>query len=50
LYDRIVWEDYTVWLQSAKDRVLLEVGEEMAKVRVDVSEIGFGLGGIHEEI
>jgi protein SHQ1 len=50
LYSRIVWEDYIIWLQGAKDRVLGVLGEEMLKVHVEVEEIGFGLKAIHEEI
>jgi protein SHQ1 len=50
LYSRIVWEDYIIWLQGAKDRVLGVLGQEMLKVHVEVEEIGFGLKAIHEEI
>lgn len=50
LYNRVVWEDYIIWLQGAKDRVLAVVGEEMGKVRFELEEIGFGLRRIHEEI
>jgi SHQ1 protein len=43
LYSRIIWEDYIIWAQGCKERVLKVLAEEMQKMNVDVADIGFGL-------
>jgi protein SHQ1 len=50
IYNRVVWEDYIIWLQGSKDRVLAVVGKEMEKVVLDLEDIGFGLVSLHDEI
>jgi protein SHQ1 len=50
VYSRIMWEDYVIWCQGCKERVLLVLADEMEKVEVEVGEIGFGLNEIRGEI
>ena len=50
VWGRIMWEDYIIWCQSCKERVLQVLAEEMEKVVLEVGEIGFGLSEIHAEI
>jgi hypothetical protein len=43
VFNRIMFEDLTIWSQTSKDRVLDILGQEMGKVEVDLKEIGFEL-------
>ena len=45
----IFWEDYIIWGMGCKERVLVVLAEEMEKVKVDITEVGFTLNEIHNE-
>jgi hypothetical protein len=47
VYTRIIWEDYIIWAQGCKERVLIVLAEEMEKVEVDLGDIEFTLNQIH---
>lgn len=47
---RIVWDDYIIWCQDCKDRVLNVLAEEMERVQLDVKDIGFRLDEIEHEM
>ena len=46
VYSRIIWEDYIIWCQGSKDRVLTVLAEEMGKVKVTPDGLGFGLDDV----
>jgi protein SHQ1 len=46
VYSRIIWEDYIIWCQGSKDRVLTVLAEEMEKVKVTSDGLGFGLDDV----
>jgi protein SHQ1 len=46
VYSRIIWEDYIIWCQGSKDRVLAVLAKEMEKVEVTSDGLGFGLDDV----
>ena len=43
VFSRIMWEDYIIWVQGCRERVLRVLAEEMGKVVLEDGEIGFDL-------
>ena len=43
VYGRIMIEDYVIWAQGCRERVLEVLAGEMEKVVVDEGELGFDL-------
>ena len=50
VYSRIMWEDYIIWCQLSKDRVLMVLAEEMERAELQAKDIGFGLDEVEFEI
>ena len=49
VYSRIMWEDYIIWCQRCREKVLTVLAEEMERIELDLDQIGFGLDEIERE-